>query len=65
MLVKLVWSKSEFATSLNNYFLESGNSGQFWGLCKAHHVIVICWETCEHKSYRWFMYLAAVKIGGI
>jgi hypothetical protein len=29
MLVKLVWSRSEFATSLNNYFLESGNSGNF------------------------------------
>jgi hypothetical protein len=42
MLVKLVWSRSEFATSLNNYFLECGNSGQFWELGKVHHVNVIC-----------------------
>jgi hypothetical protein len=34
MLVRLVLAKSEFATSLNNYFLESGNSGQFRDLGK-------------------------------
>jgi hypothetical protein len=62
MLLKLVLYNYMFATYVNNYILQLLVSGQIWELSQVLHDNILCGETCLYKSYRKFMYLAAIKI---